>query len=246
MSDRPTILPSTYTPLVKAFDRIEERLYELPVAMITKSPHTIPIEYLDHLAWENSVDVWDVEWPEDIKRAVVDMAEEVHRYKGTPWAIRRALSSLEIRSDLREWWQAGVNGERGTYEVTAYITQALYEGEPVLIPPRLVAAILALVERVGPVSRGVTVRWGVGLRPAPVLMSGAFYGLSRAGVAMTAKTPSMAMDAIYRPASGAVAITKGCANLRMVPPKMEAQAGLFVRSGAILRDRLRIDFRSTA
>ena len=55
---------------------------------------TCPADLLPWLAWGLSVDDWDPEWPEATKRTVIAEAIEVHRYKGTPWAVRRSLEQM--------------------------------------------------------------------------------------------------------------------------------------------------------
>lgn len=52
-----------------------------------------PAEWLFLLAWSNSVDVWDEDWPEAVKRSVIDASWEVHRFKGTRFAIRTGLAA---------------------------------------------------------------------------------------------------------------------------------------------------------
>ena len=66
------------------------------------NPHVCPIELLPWLAWSWHVDDWDESWSEEIKRAFVTAAWEVHRFKGTPWAVRRALEALEYRAEIDE------------------------------------------------------------------------------------------------------------------------------------------------
>jgi phage tail P2-like protein len=166
-----SMLPKTATDLARALDILEERLFRLPVAMISKDPMTVSEALLDHLAWENSVDVWDVDWPEDIKRSVVAMSAEVHRFKGTPYAIKRALDALGVSTELVEWWQASPEAARGTFDVTAYAGRALYSDEDVFINQKMVRSIIAVLERVAPVSRGFTIAVGAKLRPQPMRMA---------------------------------------------------------------------------
>ena len=55
------------------------------------NPDTIPAHLLPWLAWALSVDDWDREWPEAVKRAVIAESVEVHRRKGTRAGMHRAL-----------------------------------------------------------------------------------------------------------------------------------------------------------
>lgn len=56
---------------------------------------TCPLGLLPHLAWALAVDDWDATWGEDRKRAAIANALYIHRHKGTPAAIRRALATVE-------------------------------------------------------------------------------------------------------------------------------------------------------
>lgn len=54
-----------------------------------------PLALLPHLAWALAVDDWDATWGEERKRAAIENALYIHRHKGTPAAIRRALATVE-------------------------------------------------------------------------------------------------------------------------------------------------------
>lgn len=75
-------------------------------------PDLCPVELLDWLAFAKSVDAWDRDWSEARKRAVIRASPEVHRIKGTRKAVRLALEALGVSSRIREWWEAGAEGER--------------------------------------------------------------------------------------------------------------------------------------
>ncbi|NKD86596.1 phage tail protein I, partial [Haematospirillum jordaniae] len=55
------------------------------------NPATCPAPFLPWLAWALSVDVWNPDWPEARKRAVIAASFQVHRHKGTRRAVREAL-----------------------------------------------------------------------------------------------------------------------------------------------------------
>lgn len=176
---RNTLLPPTATSLAKALDILEERLFSLPVQMISKNPATVDVGWLDHLAWEHSVDTWDSDWPEDIKRSVIAASTEVHRFKGTPYAIRTALAAFDVDTELMEWFEPeGVADglEAGSFRVTAYAGRSLYGVNENTIDNRMLHAMNAVVQRVAPVSRALVFRLGerfgtdgflrTGVRPA--------------------------------------------------------------------------------
>jgi phage tail P2-like protein len=57
-------------------------------------PETCRADLLPWLAWALSVDDWDPIWPEATRRAAVAESIEIHRRKGTPWAVKQSLIRL--------------------------------------------------------------------------------------------------------------------------------------------------------
>ena len=164
-----TLLPSTATDLAKALDILEERLFDLPVSLITKDPWAASEKMLDYLAWENSVDIWNPSWPEEIKRNVIAVAAEVHRYKGTPYAIKRAMSVFGVNVELIEWWHPNGSGVPGTFSVTAFVTDP-HEGLPEF---QVTSPILEMMNAVMAASAPVSRRWDFNLgfmAPSPAYL----------------------------------------------------------------------------
>lgn len=163
-----TLLPPTATDLAKALDVLEERLFNLPVEAISKTPEGVPEELLAHLAWELSVDAWSDAWTVERKRHMLAIAEDVHRYKGTPYAIKRVLEPFPVQTELLEWWQPGGSGVAGTFTVTAYFDYTTGGPEEVFSPD-MFADITQVVRSVSPVSRKFDLQ-------AAVLHSASIYG----------------------------------------------------------------------
>lgn len=92
-----TTYPDLLPPNAYAF----ERALSGPTGRITAIPtplrdlwrwDTCPLELLPWLAWAMSVDIWSDTWPEERKRAIIRESFELHRRKGTLYAIERYLS----------------------------------------------------------------------------------------------------------------------------------------------------------
>lgn len=163
MSDLQDVLvPQTSTPLAKALDAIESRLLGLPVHKITKDPMQVDAGLLDHLAWELSVDVWDSAWPEQQKRSVIAASEEVHRFKGTPYAITSSFAAFDLQVEILEWFDVP-GADRGSFAVTAWLDGALpwhaYRFDPLML-----SIGNQLLRSAAPVSRGYSLRFGQRLR----------------------------------------------------------------------------------
>jgi phage tail P2-like protein len=73
-----------------------------------------PAANLPWLAWALSVDTWDGAWSEAIQRAVIAASIDIHRKKGTVWAVQKALEAigypdceiLEHSALMQEWLAA--------------------------------------------------------------------------------------------------------------------------------------------
>ncbi len=94
--------------------------------------------YLPWLAWWFRVDTWDDAWTEERKRDVVKNALSLYKYKGTIWAVERALELTGFGPKLTVWHQMNPVGAKGTFLVEATqeqggLTQKDYENVVTLV-----------------------------------------------------------------------------------------------------------------
>ncbi len=94
--------------------------------------------YLPWLAWWFRVDTWDDAWSVARKREVVKNALALYKYKGTVWAVERALELTGFEPKLTVWHQMNPIGEKGTFLVEATqeqggLTQKDYENVVTLV-----------------------------------------------------------------------------------------------------------------
>jgi phage tail P2-like protein len=89
------VLPRSSTPLERAVATTTGRFAPAAQVPALWNAATCPAALLPHLAWALAVDDWDATWGEDRKRAAIANALYIHRHKGTPAAIRRALATVE-------------------------------------------------------------------------------------------------------------------------------------------------------
>jgi len=89
------LLTANKTPLEQNLTAAIKRASDLnaPIADLF-NPESCPEAFLGHLAWALSVDEWDDHWPVETKRQVCKTAVEVHRHKGTVYAVKTALESV--------------------------------------------------------------------------------------------------------------------------------------------------------
>lgn len=103
MSLPDTLLPPSSTPLERALARTMGSFNHPRFVPSLWNADTCPEAFLPYLAWALSVDEWDERWSVVKKREVIKAAREIHRRKGTPIAIRRALASVgQPNADLIE------------------------------------------------------------------------------------------------------------------------------------------------
>lgn len=164
MSDGQTMLPGTATELAQALDLLEERLLSLPVELITKDPWKVPVALLDYLAWEMSVDMWDASWPEEVKRNVIAVSAEVHRYKGTPHAVKTAMSVFGVDVELVEWWQPGGSGVPATYRVIAMVGSPTTGETELAVDGAVVRAMRQVLASSAPTARTWDLAIGVAVK----------------------------------------------------------------------------------
>ncbi|MEC4090137.1 phage tail protein I [Pseudoalteromonas rubra] len=119
-----SLLPPNATKLERELEQVIANAIDINVLIQDLwDPYKCPFKLLPWLAWAYSVDHWEDSWPEHIKRGVVANSFDVHKHKGTPYALQRALDSLGIRTNMLEWWEAQANGQPGTMKILAMLTE---------------------------------------------------------------------------------------------------------------------------
>ncbi|WP_319557893.1 phage tail protein I [Thiomicrorhabdus sp.] len=90
-----SLLPNNSTPFERALEQVFND--SLPPEQTIKTlwnADTIPSNLLGAIAWSFSVDDWQHEWPESVKRQIIKDSYTSHAKKGTIWSVKRALMSV--------------------------------------------------------------------------------------------------------------------------------------------------------
>lgn len=129
MSSR--LLPSNSTPLERVLADVQVNDLPVPLRELM-DPQRCPVALLPYLAWAWSVDRWDPQWQESVKRNAVAAAFRIHQHKGTIAALRRVVEPLGYLLEIVEWWQTTPLGEPGTFRMRigvleSGITEEMYE-----------------------------------------------------------------------------------------------------------------------
>jgi len=143
-----SLAPQNWTPLERAWEIMSRRIDEIAVPLRDlKNPWTCPIGNLPWLAHELSVDAWNPDWPEDVKRAVVAQAIEIQRMKGTAASVRKVVTAFGGSIAIREWWQQDPPAAPHTFDLVLTINNGA-DGAPVTA--RFVDEVIDEVARTKP------------------------------------------------------------------------------------------------
>lgn len=96
-----SLLPPNTSELERAVEQ-SMNIYMLPV-VVANNPLTALCSFLPFLAQSFSVDVWDEQFSEQEKRDAIINSIEIHKYKGTVFAVKKALSTIFGQSDILEF-----------------------------------------------------------------------------------------------------------------------------------------------
>lgn len=75
---------------------------ELKAVSDLDNPLLCDAKFLPHLAYANSADLWSDILHDDEKRQLIAKSKELHRYKGTVWAILEVLKAIGLSTDENE------------------------------------------------------------------------------------------------------------------------------------------------
>lgn len=113
-----TLLPPNATPLERALEAATARIadVEAPIANLW-NPAACPAAILPWLAWGLSVDSWDTEWTEAMKRDTIAQSIDFHRRKGTRASIETVLARFDALLTIAEWFEVTPRRDPHTFDV---------------------------------------------------------------------------------------------------------------------------------
>lgn len=112
-----TLLPPNSTVLERNLAEVCEDAFELPSIRTIKNIDEVPAQFLPFIAYQKSVDYWDNNWQDALKRQVIKSSRDQHKIKGTAAAIKRALEPFGFEVKLVEWFQVEPNLTPGTFNL---------------------------------------------------------------------------------------------------------------------------------
>ena len=98
---RRSLLPPNRTELELAMEAASDRRPELPIRKLW-SAEDCPAALLPYLAWALSVEEWDSDWPQSLKRLAVSRAFRVHKLKGTVAGLKLVMDDAGADYEYEE------------------------------------------------------------------------------------------------------------------------------------------------
>jgi len=173
--DKPSLPPALAAD--PRFARLCELVWEQHAALPLEQlllylVDTAPEAALPHLAEQFSLTdeaIWPAAATLTSQRLLLKQAIELHRLKGTPWAVKQLLRSFGANIVLREWWQRSPPGPPHTFELI--LNLADQDGAPA--SAAVVDAVIAAIHRVKPARSHFTFTQGIQARSAVFLAAAA-------------------------------------------------------------------------
>lgn len=132
MSDntpRPSLLPANSSALERALDLGFGRLLEriTPPFPELMNPAETPLAFLPYLGADRGVSEWSSKAGESEKRLTVELAWPTARQAGTRKALENAAKGLQLRPDVRAWYEQTPPGQPYSFSVRAFTDQPYSE-----------------------------------------------------------------------------------------------------------------------
>ena len=102
--------------LTQSFDTVLSEIFQkIPNTLIYSRIDELNEEVLDLLAWQFHIEGWELANSIEEKRNLVKKAIELHKYKGTKYALKKVLEALNLQGNIQEWFE--YNGEPYKFKV---------------------------------------------------------------------------------------------------------------------------------
>ena len=112
-----SLLPPNASKLERKIAQVGRSAFDLPTIRVIRDIDAIPSQFLPFIAWQRSVDYWDENWQDSLKRKVIQDSKQQHKLKGTAAAIKRALEPFGYEVKLIEWFQVEPNLTPGIFNI---------------------------------------------------------------------------------------------------------------------------------
>ena len=157
-----SLLPPNATKLLNDLEQSSSKILELEAKnKEVFNPNLVSTNILPWLAWGFSIDAWDDNWSDEIKREMIKNTISLHRIKGTKKAVQKALEIIGIFAQIIEWWETDPKMAVHTFHVIAYLNDNLNKNSEIIIDLNTQKRLIDLIENVKPARSHFSLKLGV-------------------------------------------------------------------------------------
>ena len=137
-----SLLPANSSPLEKALDLGFGHLLErvAPPFPQLMDPDRTPAAFLPYLAADRAVNEWSTTAPEAEKRLTIKLAWPTARQAGTRQALENAVKGLQLRPEVRAWYEQAPRGVPYSFVVRIWTDLPYSEATDLRLDRRLADA----------------------------------------------------------------------------------------------------------
>lgn len=145
LNNKSLLTESYKTELMLGLEEVLREFESLQVEVIKNfwNPQKCREDLLPYLALYLGVNQWDSSWDIKQKRAVCQNSLLINKQKGTLFALKTALKSLNLNTTLVEWWE-DENLEKGKAEINLHENDIIYSEEQYEVIYRLINEVKRL------------------------------------------------------------------------------------------------------
>lgn len=132
-----------------------------PSALVVQDALTAPSALLPIMVVEAALtDFISADMREDLLRAMIDAAPEIHATRGTVAGVKKALETIGISARWTQWWQEEPKAYHDTHKVVLFVNDTVINGHaPLDLPNQYAAArVIAAAKRH---SQDIAIQYGV-------------------------------------------------------------------------------------
>lgn len=113
-----SLLPPNAQPGDRTLEAVTARIGDIAEGLpAIWNPASCPVNLLPWLAWGLSIDIWDQDWSEGVKRELIADAIARQRRKGSVGAVREVLDAFDANLSLHEWFAQATPQAPYTFEI---------------------------------------------------------------------------------------------------------------------------------
>ena len=125
----PSLNTTPFKEIAEAIDGELQKVWEelINVVIYPRIDEIEDEKLLDLLGWQFHIEGWELARTIEDKRRLIKSAIELHRHKGTKYALLKVLEALGLSGDIKEWFQYGGTPYRFKVYVSSIPSEELWK-----------------------------------------------------------------------------------------------------------------------